>query len=62
VEVWSRRALETWRYGGCGGMEREVWRSGGRVGRKFGGRTGVQAGRSAQGMCTAILYGVAVAK
>ena len=37
---WSRRGLETWRYGGCVGMEArygglegvQVWRSGGRVG------------------------------
>jgi len=50
IQAWSRRGLETWRYGDCryGG---EVWRSGGRVGMevwrtcRYGGLEEVGGGR-----------------
>jgi hypothetical protein len=40
MQAWSRRGLETWRYGGCGGMEA---RSGGLEGVGMEGLEGVQA-------------------
>jgi hypothetical protein len=52
MQAWSHRGLETWRYGGCGGMEA---RSGGLEGVQvwwFGGHAGMQVERSALGKCT----------